>query len=51
MKKTDLKLYKAFLYLMRNRDKVSVSSVARVAGVDRATVYYRLKDEPMLISL
>lgn len=44
MKKTDLKLYRAFLYLMRNKEKLSVSSLARVAGVDRSTVYYRLKD-------
>lgn len=44
MKKTDLKLYKAFLYLMRNGEKINVSSLARVACVDRATVYYRLKD-------
>lgn len=51
MKKTDLKLYKAFLHLMKNKSKINVSSLARVAGVDRATVYYRLKDEPMLISL
>lgn len=51
MKKTDLKIYKAFLYLIKNKGKINVSNVARVAGVDRTSVYYRLKDETMLISL
>jgi len=44
MKKTDTKLYKAFLLLLRSKNKVSVSSVARAAGVDRASVYHRLNN-------
>lgn len=44
MKKTDLKLYKAFLYLMKNKGKINVSSLARFAGIDRTSVYYRLNN-------
>lgn len=44
MKKNDLKLYQAFLYLLKNKKKINISSVSRVASVDRNSLYHRLKD-------
>lgn len=44
MKNTDKKLYEAFLHLLKNKKKVTVSNLARTSGVDRNSIYYRLKD-------
>jgi predicted transcriptional regulator len=44
MKKTDTKLYKAFLLLLRTKGKISVSNLSRTAGVDRTSVYHRLNN-------
>jgi Mn-dependent DtxR family transcriptional regulator len=43
MNKIDKKLLEAFLILLKNKKQINVSSVARVAKVDRPSVYYRFK--------
>lgn len=44
MKTVDKKLYKAFLHLIKIKGNITVSNLARVSGVDRSSIYYRLKD-------
>ena len=43
MKKNDLKLYEAFIYLLKNKEQINVSSLSKKAEVDRSSVYFRLK--------
>ncbi|MDD3506640.1 MAG: hypothetical protein PHX65_08870 [Sulfurimonas sp.] len=43
MNEIDKKIYSSFLYLMKHKKKITVSSVARVANIERSSVYYRLE--------
>jgi len=38
----DSKIYEALLYLLKNKKTINISTVARHAQIDRASIYYRL---------
>lgn len=44
MKCNDAKIYKSLLVLLAKKEKITVSSVARHANVERSSVYYRLNN-------
>ncbi|MDD2651737.1 MAG: hypothetical protein PHX44_01725 [Sulfurimonas sp.] len=42
MQEVDKKIYFAFLQLVKSKKKITVSSVAKCANVERKSIYYRL---------
>ena len=42
MQEVDKKIYTAFLQLVKTQKKITVSSVAKCANIERPSVYYRL---------
>lgn len=43
LNKTDIKIYKAILHILKNGISLSISSVAREADVDRKTVRNKIE--------
>lgn len=43
MKKNDLQIYKAFLSMLKNKEKINIFSLSKKSNVDRSSIYYRLR--------
>lgn len=37
-----MKIYSALLYLIKHNKKITISSIAKTANIERPSVYYRL---------
>lgn len=42
MSSTDKRIYLAFLHLLKNKEKITISSLSNLANIDRFSIYYRL---------
>lgn len=42
MNDIDEKIYLALLKLIKKKEKINISKIARVSSVDRSSIYYRL---------